>query len=80
MYELELKEEETSLFRTTYHDPPIPPTPTNAQPGSPAKLQVLIERAYNGYHLWHPDDLVHPTPVSYKGKLVGELRQLHCVI
>lgn len=36
---------------------PLPPSPTDAMPGSDAKLDVLEERARQGYALWHPDDL-----------------------
>lgn len=36
---------------------PLPPTPTDAMPGSDKKLEVLEERAKQGYSLWHPDDL-----------------------
>jgi hypothetical protein len=32
------------------------PAPTDAPPGSEAKLQVLIERAENNQALWHPLD------------------------
>lgn len=32
------------------------PSPTDALPGTEEKLQVMIERAAKGQHLWHPDD------------------------
>lgn len=38
----------------------MPPKPTNALPGTPAKLAVLEYRAANNYELWHPDDAKAP--------------------
>src|SRR5262245_56129783 len=32
------------------------PEPTDAEPGSPAKLEVLIRRVENNERLWHEDD------------------------
>lgn len=35
---------------------PMPASPTQAAPGTPAKLEVMAERARRGERLWHPDD------------------------
>jgi hypothetical protein len=35
---------------------PLPPAPTEAAPGSPEKVAVLMERARKRQALWHPDD------------------------
>jgi len=32
------------------------PLPTDALPGTPEKLAVLMRRAASGKRLWHPDD------------------------
>jgi len=32
------------------------PEPTDAPPGSPAKLEILAARAASGQALWHPED------------------------
>lgn len=32
-------------------------TPTDAQPGSEAKIRVLMRRCQERLHLWHPEDL-----------------------
>lgn len=32
------------------------PEPTHALPGTPEKVDVLMERARLGQQLWHPDD------------------------
>lgn len=37
-------------------DRPMPPEPTDTQPGSAERLAVLEERARNGFGLWHPED------------------------
>jgi hypothetical protein len=42
--------------RDFYGRPPLPHEPTDAQPGSEAKILVLIERAQRGQSLWHPKD------------------------
>jgi hypothetical protein len=34
----------------------MPREPTQAPPGSPEKVAVLMERAKNRQALWHPDD------------------------
>ena len=39
---------------------PLPPEPTQAQPGSEEKVRVLEQRRRDGYALWHPDDFVPP--------------------
>ena len=43
---------------------PLPALPTDAPPGSAAKIEVLIERAEKHQTLWHPDDATAagPTP------------------
>lgn len=43
-------------------DSTISPTfePTDAQPGSAAKVEVLAMRAAAGFPLWHPDDKCGP--------------------
>lgn len=33
-----------------------PAKPTQAPPGSPEKIEVLIDRFVDGVDLWHPDD------------------------
>lgn len=40
------------------------PTSTQAQPGSPEKLAILIERVNAGVDLWHPDDLTDDKMLS----------------
>lgn len=37
-------------------DRPAPKTPTDAEPGSEAKVRVLEQRAAADVGLWHPDD------------------------
>jgi hypothetical protein len=34
----------------------MPPLPTDAAPGSPEKVLILMQRAQNKQALWHPDD------------------------
>ena len=34
----------------------LPCEPTTAQPGTPEKVAILMERARLGQSLWHPDD------------------------
>ncbi len=34
----------------------LPAEPTNAQPGTEAKIVVLMARVAQGVALWHPDD------------------------
>lgn len=36
---------------------PLPKCPTNALPGTAAKLKVMGERAARGERLWHPADV-----------------------
>lgn len=42
---------------------PLPGTPTAAPPGSPEKIEVLMERAARGSELWHPHDASFATPL-----------------
>jgi hypothetical protein len=35
---------------------PLPAEPTDARPGTAAKIAVLRKRASRGEHLWHADD------------------------
>lgn len=37
-------------------EPPLPPTPTQALPGSWEKVEVMRKRAASGYAIFHPDD------------------------
>jgi len=37
----------------------LPPNPTQARPGSPEKIAVMIERLEAGFALHHPGDLKH---------------------
>ena len=39
-----------------YDERPTPKHPTNALPGTEAKIRVLEERVKTGLALWHPDD------------------------
>ena len=39
-----------------YGNPPAPAEPTDAQPGSPDKIEVLAARAQAREKLWHPLD------------------------
>lgn len=41
-----------------------PCEPTEALPGTPEKVRVLMERARLGQQLWHPDDARLETPVE----------------
>ncbi len=41
----------------SYGSRALPPEPTSAAPGSPAKVRVLAERAALGVALWHPLDV-----------------------
>ena len=43
-------------WTTDEFDPPLPPEPTRAVPGSSKKLEVLRERAELGFALHHPAD------------------------
>lgn len=38
----------------------LPPFATEAPPGSIEKVDVLIQRARDGYALWHPNDAIEP--------------------
>lgn len=37
---------------------PLPPRPTEAPPGTKAKLEVLRQRAARRCQLWHPEDVL----------------------
>jgi hypothetical protein len=45
----------------------LPPCPTDALPGTPEKVAVLMERARLGVSLWHPDD----TPMDVESRLLN---------
>ena len=41
-------------------------SPTDALPGSPEKIRVLMQRVANGEELFHPDDLdFHASPLEF---------------
>jgi hypothetical protein len=40
-----------------YQQPPYPPAPTLARPGTAGKIMVMRWRLANGYHIHHPYDL-----------------------
>ena len=44
-----------------------PAAPTEAAPGSPEKILVLMERARKRQALWHPDD----APMDVESRLLG---------
>ena len=54
------KEERQSVSHTILHDfePSGKPKPTNHQPGTIEKIEVLHERVRNGHPLWVPGDAV----------------------
>jgi hypothetical protein len=45
----------------------LPPTPTEALPGTREKVGVLVERARLGFSLWHPLDAVPDPGVKPSG-------------
>ena len=45
------------LCPDTQEIPPLPPEPTQALPGTVEKIAVMAQRAAEGYHLYHPDDI-----------------------
>jgi hypothetical protein len=45
----------------------LPPTPTEALPGTREKVGVLVERARLGFSLWHPLDAVRDLGVKPPG-------------
>lgn len=47
-----------------FKNKPLPATSTDAEPGTPRKLDVLAQRVANGEALWHPDDPRIPDPIS----------------
>ena len=49
----------------------VEPEPTDARPGSEAKLQVLCERARLNQSLWHADDPYREMPRSAEGIHLG---------
>lgn len=51
---------------------PLPRRPTQAPPGSPAKVAVLEQRAARGECLWHPDDA---TDWTVPASVVRRLKQ-----
>ncbi len=46
---------------------PLPETPTDAPPGSPEKVLILIERARKRQSLWHPEDV----PMDIESRKLG---------
>lgn len=46
-------------------DVPLPDEPTNALPGTEAKIEVLRKRAAAGQALTHPDDVTSPDDVIW---------------
>ncbi len=48
-------------------DPPLPPRPTAALPGSEEKLRAFEERLRRGQSLFHPDDPREPRPHLGRG-------------
>lgn len=49
-------------------DPPGWPSPTDAPPGSPEKVEVLRRRFENGQKLWHPRDRLEVIDVGIEDK------------
>jgi hypothetical protein len=47
----------------------MPPTATDAPPGSPEKVRILMERAQLRQSLWHPDDAALDGPKPRKPQL-----------
>jgi hypothetical protein len=49
-------------------EPPLPPVPTTAVPGTPEKLVVMHERAKAGFAMFHPADAEYegdPRPLEF---------------
>jgi hypothetical protein len=46
---------------------PLPDEPTDAPPGSEAKVLILMERARKRQGLWHPDD----APMDIESRKLG---------
>jgi hypothetical protein len=46
---------------------PLPPFPTPALPGSPAKVAILEQRARMRLALWHPND----APMDRESRRLG---------
>jgi hypothetical protein len=56
---------------------PLPPAgPTDAPPGSPAKVAVMAERARLELDLFHPHDAVAPAPRACRAARRATIRQL----
>lgn len=47
----------TKEEREQVKDPPLPPHPTRAGPGTEEKIRVMQWRYRNGYHIHHPQDV-----------------------
>lgn len=43
-------------FGIDNREPPLPPTPTTARPGTPEKIAVMRARASAGVAIFHPGD------------------------
>lgn len=48
-------------------DPPLPPEPTDTEPMSPSRIEVMRERDSAGYHVEHPQDNGAPARVLSDG-------------
>lgn len=48
------------------------PTPTDAEPGSSQKIDVLAERVARGERLWHPDDNTRQTMPNGRPRRLDE--------
>ena len=59
------------LFRRL--ERPLPPFPTDAVPGSAAKVAVMAERYARGYHLHHPRDARMDQPGRVRVPVFGRL-------
>jgi hypothetical protein len=46
---------------------PLPDAPTEAAPGSPEKVLILMERARKRQSLWHPND----APMDVESRMLG---------
>jgi hypothetical protein len=63
-------------MRRLFHTHPLPPTPTQALPGTPEKVAVLRERARLGQALWHPLDAALPTAAALAPTLAAGADEL----
>lgn len=50
------------------------PSPTDAEPGSPDKIEVLRMRVEKREHLWHPDDFRDRERCAWNLKLTNLIR------